>query len=57
MLGLDIEGNAPDGFYDMWKEVRGYRISLQKSLANQAATHSEDNSVKQDTFGPFSWER
>lgn len=57
MLGLDIEGNAPDGFYDMWKEVRGYRISLQKSLANQAASHSEDNSVKPEIFGPFSWER
>lgn len=56
MLGQDIEGNAPDGFYDVWKEVRSYRISLQKSLANQAAMLSEDGSDTRETFGPFSWE-
>ncbi|WP_421132404.1 thioredoxin family protein [Alteromonas sp. A079] len=56
MLGQDIAGNAPDGFYDLWKEVRTYRISLQKSLATQAATYSEDDGNKREAYGPFSWE-
>lgn len=57
MLGQDIDGNAPDGFYDMWKEVRRYRISLQKSLANQAATQAEEDSNTHEAFAPFSWEK
>lgn len=65
LLQKDIAGEPPEGFYDLWKEVRGYRSDLQETMVKRAETQLEQNdNGKADAqvapalrhYHPFSWE-
>ncbi|BFT31393.1 hypothetical protein D210916BOD24_25690 [Alteromonas sp. D210916BOD_24] len=64
-LAKDIQGKTPEGFYDLWKEVKVFRSELQKSLTKRAehALDEIENGRNEALstpayrhYHPFSWE-
>lgn len=65
LLQSDLDGITPEGFYDLWKETKGYRSELQKTLEKRAESQlnnarSGKTSAKAAPalrhYHPFSWE-
>ncbi|MFZ8198731.1 thioredoxin family protein [Alteromonas portus] len=64
MLALDLQGNTPQGLNELWKETKGFRTELQKTLIKRAelSLDSENgNGVNTAPalrhYNPFSWEQ
>lgn len=65
LLASDINGTTPEGFYDLWKEVKQFRSALQQSMEKRAVLSvGEDGQGKNEAqttpalrhYHPFSWE-
>ena len=63
MLEQDLKGNTPDGLNELWKETKGFRTELQKTLVKRAELTLDaesGNGVNTKPalrhYNPFSWE-
>ena len=63
LLALDLQGNTPQGLNELWKETKGFRTELQKTLIKRAelTLDSESGNGVNTTpalrhYNPFSWE-
>ena len=63
LLALDLQGNTPQGLNELWKETKGFRTELQKTLIKRAelTLDSENGNGVNTTpalrhYNPFSWE-
>ena len=59
----DLKGNTPDGLNELWKETKGFRTELQKTLVKRAELTLDavsGNGVNTKPalrhYNPFSWE-
>ncbi|WP_394223778.1 thioredoxin family protein [Alteromonas gracilis] len=63
LLAQDLAGNSPEGLNALWKETKGFRTELQKTLVKRAElTLDAENADDVKTapllrhYNPFSWE-
>nr|WP_242698759.1 thioredoxin family protein [Alteromonas sp. 5E99-2] len=60
MLAQSDAGEAPDEFASLWKEVRRFRLALQKDiikLTKEASETGTDSHLVFPEYAPFSWEQ